>query len=121
MSAPSDENDKKMKEIGEFNRRRSAALLKAEESLQRERMAAIELARVRSTVELSKETRKSRTREVLAGMVVALAGIPTSLAYSSIVGVNPLSGIWTSVILGGTVGLFGGGPGMVILLKQDMV
>lgn len=54
-----------------------------------------------------------RTRNVLAGLVVALAGIPTSLAYSAIVGVGPLAGLWTSVILGGTVALVGGGPGMV--------
>ena len=54
-----------------------------------------------------------RTRNILAGLVVALAGIPTSLAYSAIVGVNPLAGLWTSVILGGTVALVGGGPGMV--------
>jgi hypothetical protein len=39
-------------------------------------------------------------REILSGMVVALATIPTSTAYAQIVGVNPIVGIWTSAIVG---------------------
>jgi SulP family sulfate permease len=52
-------------------------------------------------------------REVLAGLVVALATIPTSVAYSSVIGVSPLVGIWSSAIVGGIVALVGGGPGII--------
>ena len=57
--------------------------------------------------------RQIATRELLAGLVVALATIPTSVAYSSIVGLSPMVGIWSSAITGLVVSLVGGGPGMV--------
>lgn len=52
-------------------------------------------------------------REILAGVVTALATIPTSVAYASLVGMNPLSGIWSSAILGFTIAKIGGGPGLI--------
>jgi MFS superfamily sulfate permease-like transporter len=52
-------------------------------------------------------------REFLAGLVASLATIPTSMAYSTIVGVNPLTGIWSSMIIGFIVALVGGGPGVI--------
>lgn len=51
--------------------------------------------------------------EILSGLVVALATIPTSIAYSTIVGVSPLIGIWTSVIIGSLVAIIRGGPGVI--------
>ena len=53
------------------------------------------------------------SRELLAGLVVALATIPTSVAYSSIIGLSPMVGIWSSAITGLVVSLVGGGPGMI--------
>jgi len=45
------------------------------------------------------------TTEILSGLTVALATVPTSIAYATIVGISPLLGIWTSIIIGGIVGL----------------
>lgn len=46
-------------------------------------------------------------------MVVALATIPTSVAYSTIIGLSPMLGIWSSAITGLVVACVGGGPGMI--------
>jgi len=43
--------------------------------------------------------------EIVSGLTVALATIPTSIAYGTIVGISPLLGIWTSILVGGVVGL----------------
>ena len=43
--------------------------------------------------------------EILSGLTVALATVPTSIAYATIVGISPLLGIWTSILIGGIVGL----------------
>jgi SulP family sulfate permease len=53
------------------------------------------------------------SREVLSGVVVSLATIPTSAAYSALIGLNPLVGIWSSVIVGSVVGILAGGPGVI--------
>jgi hypothetical protein len=52
-------------------------------------------------------------RELLAGSVVALATIPTSVAYSTVIGLSPLSGIWSSAVVGLLVTIVGGGPGLI--------
>ena len=54
-------------------------------------------------------------REILAGLVVALATIPTSISYSTAIGVNPITGIWNSAIVGLLVTIIGGGPGTLLL------
>ena len=66
--------------------------------------------------------------EILSGLTVALATVPTSIAYATIVGISPLLGIWTSILIGGIVGLtlsitpkykfaltskYGSGPGLI--------
>lgn len=51
--------------------------------------------------------------EVLSGLVVALASIPSSIAFANIAGVNPLIGIWSSVLLGIASAVFGGCPGLI--------
>ncbi len=50
-------------------------------------------------------------REIMAGLVVALATIPTSISYSTVVGINPIIGIWNSAIVGLLVTVVGGAPG----------
>lgn len=55
----------------------------------------------------------SVAKEALAGLVVALATVPTSIAYAGIVGVDPLTGLWSSVIVGGVVALAGSSPGVI--------
>jgi len=52
-------------------------------------------------------------KEALAGFVAALATLPTSISYASVVGLSPLIGIWTSAILGAIVGIIGGAPGVI--------
>ena len=51
--------------------------------------------------------------EALAGLVVALASVPSSVAFASIAGVNPLIGIWSSVVLGFVCAVVGGRPGLI--------
>eukprot|EP00978_Attheya_sp_CCMP212_P014170 scaffold36052_cov51-Attheya_sp.AAC.1 len=56
--------------------------------------------------------------EVLAGLVVALATVPTSIAYAGIAGVDPLTGLWSSVLVGGVLafaapGAISGAAGVV--------
>jgi hypothetical protein len=51
--------------------------------------------------------------EALAGVVVALASIPMSIAFANIAGVSPLVGIWSSVVLGLVSALMGGSPGLI--------
>jgi len=60
--------------------------------------------------------------EVLAGMTVALASIPSSIAFASIAGVDPMVGVWSSVILGSIssfagmrAGLIAGSAGVVVV------
>jgi SulP family sulfate permease len=54
------------------------------------------------------------TREILAGLVVSLATIPTSISYSTVVGVKPLVGIWSSALVGFFASLIGGAPGLIV-------
>jgi len=53
------------------------------------------------------------TKELLSGLVVALASVPTSIAFASIAGVSPLIGIWSSVVLGAVSTGVGGRPGLI--------
>lgn len=52
-------------------------------------------------------------KESLAGTTVALAAIPSSIAFSAIAGVDPLVGVWSSVVLGVAAVLTGMRPGLV--------
>lgn len=55
-------------------------------------------------------------REIMAGLVVALATIPTSISYSTVVGINPIIGIWNSALVGLFVTVIGGAPGTILSL-----
>ena len=52
-------------------------------------------------------------RDVLAGIVVALALIPEAIGFSIIAGVDPRVGLYASVAIAMTVAFIGGRPGMV--------
>ena len=52
-------------------------------------------------------------KETLSGTTVALASIPSSIAFANIAGVDPLIGVWSSIILGATSSLTGMRPGLV--------
>jgi len=52
-------------------------------------------------------------RDVLAGMVVALALIPEAIGFSIIAGVDPRVGLYASVAIAIVIALLGGRPGMI--------
>jgi SulP family sulfate permease len=52
-------------------------------------------------------------RDVLAGIVVALALIPEAIGFSFIAGVDPRVGLYASVAIALTISLVGGRPGMI--------
>lgn len=53
------------------------------------------------------------TREVLAGLVVALALIPEAISFSIIAGVDPKLGLFSSFIMAVTIAFVGGRPAMI--------
>ena len=52
-------------------------------------------------------------KDILSGVVTALASVPTSIAFAQIAGVNPIVGIWSSVIVGLIMSVFGRTPGLI--------
>ena len=52
-------------------------------------------------------------RDILAGIVVALALIPEAIGFSIIAGVDPRVGLYASVAIAVTISLIGGRPGMI--------
>jgi sulfate permease, SulP family len=52
-------------------------------------------------------------RDVLAGIVVALALIPEAIGFSIIAGVDPRIGLYASVAIAVTIAFIGGRPGMI--------
>ncbi|NYE19403.1 MFS superfamily sulfate permease-like transporter [Microbacterium immunditiarum] len=53
------------------------------------------------------------TREVLAGLVVALALIPEAIAFSVVAGVDPRVGLFSSFVLALIIAFTGGRPAMI--------
>jgi len=53
------------------------------------------------------------TREVLAGLVVALALVPEAISFSIIAGVDPKVGLFSSFIMAVTIAFVGGRPAMI--------
>mmetsp|Transcript_24835 Transcript_24835/g.37005 ORF Transcript_24835/g.37005 Transcript_24835/m.37005 type:complete len:632 (-) Transcript_24835:312-2207(-) len=51
-------------------------------------------------------------QSLAAGLAVSLAMIPEAVAFSFVAGVNPLVGLWTTVILGFVAASFGGRAGI---------
>jgi len=53
------------------------------------------------------------TKEVLAGLVVALALIPEAISFSIIAGVDPRVGLFSSFVMAVTIAFLGGRPAMI--------
>lgn len=51
--------------------------------------------------------------DILSGVVVALALVPEAIAFSLIAGVNPMVGLYASVIIAIVISIAGGRPGMI--------
>ncbi|MDT8318432.1 MAG: SulP family inorganic anion transporter [bacterium] len=51
--------------------------------------------------------------DILSGLTVALALVPEAVAFSIVAGVNPLTGLYASFMVGLITSLVGGRPGMV--------
>ncbi|GAB3821814.1 SulP family inorganic anion transporter [Tessaracoccus terricola] len=56
---------------------------------------------------------KLLTKEVLAGLVVALALIPEAISFSIIAGVDPRVGLFSSFVMAVTIAFVGGRPAMI--------
>ena len=52
-------------------------------------------------------------REILAGLVIALAMIPGSIAFAFIVGVDPKAGLYSSFVMAVAIAFLGGRPAMI--------
>lgn len=59
------------------------------------------------------KTPRILTREVLAGLVVALALIPEAISFSVIAGVDPRMGLFSSFIMAVSIAFLGGRPAMI--------
>ncbi|TFB75877.1 SulP family inorganic anion transporter [Cryobacterium glaciale] len=59
------------------------------------------------------KTPRILTREVLAGLVVAMALIPEAIAFSIIAGVDPRVGLFSSFVMAVTIAFVGGRPAMI--------
>jgi len=65
-------------------------------------------------INLKKEEWFSNIRtDVLAGLVVGLALIPESIAFSAIAGVDPQVGLYASFCIAVSIAFFGGRPAMI--------
>ncbi|RYH32059.1 hypothetical protein EON65_01205 [archaeon] len=69
---------------------------------------------VMAEVPVAQESQQNVAKEILAGIVVTLATVPTSISYSLVVGVSPVIGIWNSAICGLFAALIGGAPGNLV-------
>lgn len=70
-------------------------------------------------VQDSKQTRKFRfpdrvtlLKASTSGLAVSLAMVPEAIAFAFVAGVNPLVGLWTTVVLGFTAAALGGRAGI---------
>ncbi len=59
------------------------------------------------------KTPRILTREVLAGLVVALALIPEAISFSIIAGVDPKVGLFSSFVMAVSIAFLGGRPAMI--------
>lgn len=64
-------------------------------------------------IEAMESTRLTAKNEILAGLTVALALVPEAIAFSLIVNVSPLVGLYSAFIIGLIAALLGGRPGMI--------
>jgi len=69
--------------------------------------------RIEPTVLQALRSPRLLTREALAGLVVAIALIPESIAFSLIVGVDPRVGLFSSFVMAVVIAFTGGRPAMI--------
>ncbi|MEW1835170.1 SulP family inorganic anion transporter [Microbacterium sp. NPDC079995] len=70
-------------------------------------------SRIEPTVLQALRSPRLPTREVLAGLVVAIALIPEAIAFSIIAGVDPRLGLFSSFIMAVAISFLGGRPAMI--------
>ena len=63
--------------------------------------------------DIRKYTSPNIKNDILSGLVVAVALVPEAIAFSFIVGINPIVGLYTAFILGLITALIGGKAGMI--------
>ncbi len=76
-------------------------------------MSLLKRYKAEPTVLTALRTPRILTREVLAGLVVALALIPEAIAFSLIAGVDPRVGLFSSFVMAITISFVGGRPAMI--------
>ena len=69
--------------------------------------------RIEPTVMQALRSPRILTREVLAGLVVAIALIPEAIAFSIIAGVDPRVGLFSSFVMAVAIAFLGGRPAMI--------
>lgn len=69
--------------------------------------------RIEPTVLQALRSPRLLTREVLAGLVVAIALIPEAIAFSIIAGVDPRVGLFSSFVMAVVIAFTGGRPAMI--------
>lgn len=69
--------------------------------------------RIEPTVMQALRSPRLLTREVLAGLVVAIALIPEAIAFSLIAGVDPRVGLFSSFVMAVAISFLGGRPAMI--------
>ncbi|WP_019178834.1 SulP family inorganic anion transporter [Microbacterium yannicii] len=69
--------------------------------------------RIEPTVRQALRSPRLLTREVVAGLVVALALIPEAIAFSVVAGVDPRVGLFSSFVLAAVIAFTGGRPAMI--------
>lgn len=69
--------------------------------------------RIEPTVLHALRSPRLLTREVLAGLVVAIALIPEAIAFSIIAGVDPRLGLFSSFVMAVAIAFLGGRPAMI--------
>jgi sulfate permease, SulP family len=70
-------------------------------------------SRIEPTVLQALRSPRLLTREVLAGLVVAIALIPEAIAFSIIAGVDPRVGLFSSFVMAVVIAFVGGRPAMI--------
>jgi len=78
-------------------------------------LPADERARYRSVPTVLEALRSPRllVREVLAGLVVAIALVPEAISFSIIAGVDPRVGLYSSFVMAMAIAIVGGRPAMI--------
>ena len=78
-----------------------------------QKTAAPNRYRPEPSVWMAIRTPRILTREVLAGLVVAMALIPEAISFSIIAGVDPRVGLFSSFVMAVSIAFLGGRPAMI--------